>query len=184
MIRWTITALLASLSLLAGECTYRVMDFEIGWEAYKTPAKIGVEGTFGNVKLSAMPDKTVTGLLEGAKVVIDTGSVNSKNSGRDAKLVKFFFNTQGVDTITAEIKKVTQSTAELEITMNGVTRTVPMKLEFDGEDVEAEGYVDLADFDMLPSLKSINKACYDLHKGKTWQDLEIEFEIKTMEKCK
>lgn len=177
--------LLTAFSIsVAAECTYRVMDFEIGWEAYKTPAKIGVEGTFGNIKLSAMPDKTVTGLLEGAKVVIDTASVNSKNRGRDAKLVKFFFDTQGVKTITAEIKKVKESSADVEITMNGVTRTVPMKLTFDGEDVEAEGYLDLGDFDMLPSLRSINKACYDLHKGKTWQDLKIEFEIKTMEKCK
>lgn len=184
MFKIIVSTLFATLSLFATECTYRVMDFDIEWEAYKTPAKIGVEGTFGNIKLSAMPDKTVTGLLEGAKVVIDTNSVNSKNSGRDAKLVKFFFNTQGVKTITAEIKKVKESSADMEITMNGVTRTVPMKLEFDGEDVKAEGYIDLADFDMLPSLQSINKACYDLHKGKTWQDLKIEFEIKTMEKCK
>ncbi|WP_201352314.1 YceI family protein [Hydrogenimonas urashimensis] len=179
-----IATMIAAISLFAGECTYRVMDFEIGWEAYKTPAKIGVDGTFGNIKLSAMPDKTVKGLLEGAKVVIDTGSVNSKNSSRDAKLIKAFFNVQGVHTIAAEIKSLGKSFANVDITMNGITKTVPMKLEFDGDDVEAEGYIDLADFEMLPSLRSINKACYDLHKGKTWQDIRLQFEIKTMEKCK
>jgi polyisoprenoid-binding protein YceI len=34
---------------------------------------------------------------------------------------------------------------------------------------------DLGDFGMLPSLQGINKACYELHEGKTWQDVEISF---------
>lgn len=170
--------------MLAEECTYRVKDIDITWKAYKTPAKIGVEGTFNAIKLSAMPDKSPKELLEGAKVIIDTRSVDSKNSGRDAKLVKFFFNVQGVETITAEVKRLVKNTAEVDITMNGVTRTIPMTVDFDDDEIEAEGYIDLGDFDMLPSLESITKACYDLHKGKTWQDVKISFDIKTMEKCK
>jgi polyisoprenoid-binding protein YceI len=167
------------------ECSYRVKDIDVEWKAFKTPMKVGVGGTFGTIKLSAKPDKSVDGLLEGAKAVIETSSVDSKNKGRDAKLVKFFFKTQGVDTITAEIKRVDKEIAEVAITMNGVTRTVPMKLEREEEGkVEAEGVIDLADFDMLPSLQSINKACYDLHKGKTWQDVELEFELQIVEKCK
>ena len=34
-----------------------------------------------------------------------------------------------------------------------------------------------ADFGMIPSLKAINKACYDLHQGKTWQDVDTYFNI-------
>ena len=67
--------------------------------------------------------------------------------------------------------------------MNGVTKTIPMKLDFDDDEIEAEGHIDLADFNMLPSLSSITKACYDLHKGKTWQDVEIKFELKTRKHC-
>jgi polyisoprenoid-binding protein YceI len=182
---FVLAMLTAAVSMLpAQECSYRVKDVEVKWEAFKTPMKVGVEGSFGTIKLSAKPDKSVDGLLEGAKAVIETSSVDSKNAARDAKLVKFFFKTQGVDTITAEIKKVDKDIAEVEVTMNGVTRIVPMKLEREDDKVEAEGVIDLADFDMLPSLESINKACYDLHKGKTWQDVELEFELQIVEKCK
>jgi len=58
-----------------------------------------------------------------------------------------------------------------------------MKMDLDGKELEAEGYIDLADFKMLPSLKSINKACYDLHKGKTWQDVKIEIELELKKVC-
>jgi hypothetical protein len=67
--------------------------------------------------------------------------------------------------------------------MNNITKEVLMDLDFDKDEIEAKGRIDLADFAMLPSLKSINTACYDLHKGKTWQDVEIEFEIKTHKRC-
>jgi polyisoprenoid-binding protein YceI len=180
-----ILALVATAALaLAQECSYRVKDVEVTWEAYKTPLKTDVEGGFGTIKLSAKPDKSVDGLLEGAKVVIETASVDSKNAARDAKIVKYFFQAQGVDTITAEIKKVHDDLVDVEVTMNGVTRTVPMKLEHDGDKVEAEGVIDLADFDMLPSLASLNKACYKPHQGKTWQDVELSFELRIAEKCK
>ena len=184
MKKTAIATMLAASMLLAQECTWRVKDVQVEWEAFKTPLKIGVEGSFGTVKLSAMPDKSVDGLLEGAKVVIETDSVDSKNRGRDAKLVKFFFQIQGVGTITAEIKSVRKELVDVEITMNGVTRVVPMKLERDDDKVEAEGVIDLADFDMLPSLESLNKACYDPHQGKTWQDVELSFELQLAEKCK
>ncbi|WP_300367889.1 YceI family protein [Hydrogenimonas sp.] len=179
-----VISLLTATFIMAGECTYKVKDIDVTWEAYKTPAKIGVDGTFEAIKLSALPDKSPEALLEGARISIDTQSVNSKNSSRDAKLVKFFFNVQGVKTITAEVKRVDKERADVEITINDVTKIVPMKVEFDEDAIEAEGYIDLADFDMLPSLESITKACFDLHKGKTWQDVKIGFDIKTSEKCK
>ncbi|WP_457596879.1 YceI family protein [Hydrogenimonas sp.] len=185
MVAKMVVATMAAASiLLAQECTWKVKDVEVEWEAFKTPAKIGVKGSFGNIKLSARPQKSRDALLKGAKVVIDTASVDSKNKGRDAKLVKFFFKTQGVDTITARVVDVQKERCDVNITMNGITRTVPFKLEREDDEVEAEGYIDLADFDMLPSLKSINKACYELHQGKTWQDVKLEFELKTAEICK
>ncbi|WP_353661687.1 YceI family protein [Hydrogenimonas sp. SS33] len=184
MITKWIVPLLAAGTLLAGECTYRIADAEITWEAFKTPAKTGVQGTFGNVKLSAMPDKSEKGLIEGAKAVIDTASIDSKNRGRDAKLVKAFFQVQGVDRIEAVITRVRDGWVDLNITMNGITKEVPMKSETDEREMEAKGWIDLGDFDMLPSLASLNKACYKKHAGKTWQDVALEFKLKTIKKCR
>ena len=171
------------LALFAGECTYSVKDVNVDWSAYKTPLRVAVGGTFDGVQSDIHPAQTIDALLEGSHVTIDTATVNSKNQGRDAKLVKFFFNVQGVKTISAEIKGVHQDIADVEIEMNGISRTIPMKLVRHDGAIEAEGYIDLADFKMLPSLQSINRACYELHKGKTWQDIKIHFEMETKKRC-
>ncbi len=178
--------LLIAGALMAGECTYRVKNIEVGWEAFKTPMKVGVKGKFDAIKLTAKPADTIDGLLEGSKVTIDTRSVDSGNKGRDTKLVTSFFKVQGAESITAEIEKIDGNIAQVAITMNGVTKRVPMKIERedDGMKIAAEGVLDLGDFKMLPSLTSLTKACYDKHQGKTWQDVDISFEIETKKKCK
>jgi len=176
--------LLMSVTLMfAGQCQYEVKKLDVDWEAYKTPLKLGVKGTFDDVVIASTDRSSQDALLNTATITIDTSKINSKNAGRDAKLVKAFFGAQGVKKITVKVASVQKKIINLNITMNNITKTVPMKIDFDNDEVEAEGYIDLADFDMLPSLKSINKACYDLHKGKTWQDVKIKFELETQKHC-
>ena len=69
------------------------------------------------------------------------------------------------------------------ITMNGVTRNVPMRYSATESEIVAEGYVDLADFSALAAVASINKACYELHQGKTWQDVAIRFTLPIKTQC-
>jgi len=175
--------LLSASAIFASQCHYEVKKLDVDWKAYKTPLKLGVGGTFDKITLHATDKSSTKALLESATIVIDTSSINSKNSGRDAKLVQFFFDKQGVKDINIKVVSVESKIITLAITMNGVTKNVPMKLDLERDEAEAEGYIDLADFNMLPSLKSINKACFDLHKGKTWQDVAIEFEIETKKHC-
>ncbi|RUM46209.1 MAG: hypothetical protein DSY46_00340 [Hydrogenimonas sp.] len=181
--RAMVMGVMVATALFAGECRYSVKDIGVAWSAYKTPLRVAVGGTFHGIKLQARPDQTVDALLEGAHVTIDTATIYSKNRARDAKLVKFFFDVQGVKTISAEIKSLHKDIADVEIEMNGISKTIPMKLVREENRIEAEGYLDLGDFEMLPALQSINKACYDLHKGKTWQDIKITFEIETKKRC-
>jgi hypothetical protein len=180
----TLVSFLAFSSLLLADCHYSAQSIEVEWEAYKTPAKIDVDGTFKKITLHAKDQKTQEKLLQHATISIDTDSIYSKNTARDAKLVKFFFHVQGVKKIDAKVVSLTHNEAIVAITMNNITKNIPMKIDFDADEIEAKGRIDLAEFHMLPSLKSINQACYDLHKGKTWQDVEIEFELKTKKYCK
>ncbi|MCB4763942.1 MAG: YceI family protein, partial [Sulfurovum sp.] len=46
---------------------------------------------------------------------------------------------------------------------------------YEKEEFKAQGNIDLLDFAAGQALASINKACYDLHKGKTWSDISIGF---------
>jgi len=160
---------------------------EVGFTAYKTPLKIGVGGTFDKVlyKANKVSGGNFRDLFVGSSVVIDTNSVNSHNKGRDAKLVKFFFDNMSVKTITAKIVdyqpakryigKPKTGTFMVKISMNGVTKTVPMRYSYFKGKMQAEGVIDLFDFSASKSLQAINKACYKLHQGKTWNDVTISF---------
>lgn len=161
----------------------------VGWKAYKTAAKLGVGGIFDDVTYTAAKKegKNFKEILIGSSVVINTNSVNSKNEGRDKKLVASFFKLLGAETISAKILDITQTSKKRErprkgiittnITMNGISKDVPMNYVYDKGAMKAEGFIDLFDFQASKALTSINKACFDLHKGKTWNDVAINFSL-------
>ena len=159
----------------------------VAWKAYKTPLKKGVSGVFNSVKYLGVSKegKNFREILVGSSVSIDTSSVNSKNEGRDAKLIKFFFKKMANQVIEAKIidikadkklkGKPRTGLITLNITMNGITKVVPMKYNFSKGVFSANGVIDILDFSALNALSSINKACYELHDGKTWSDVNIAF---------
>ena len=64
----------------------------MGWTAFKTPEKKGVNGSFDKIMLSVpKKSKSIESLLNHATVIIDTKSVNSKHEARDKKLTDFLF---------------------------------------------------------------------------------------------
>lgn len=169
--------------LMAADCSYSAGTAKVSWKAFKTYEKIGVGGTFDRASMTSASNDTIEGVLTGSSVAISTLSVNSGNSARDAKLSDAFFKVQGVTAINAKIVSAKAGKAMVEISMNGVTKSIPMTYTVSDTSVIGKGVIDLADFSMLPSLGSINKACYELHAGKTWQDVEIGFEIMMEKKC-
>ncbi len=168
----------------AQECSYELLQPKVAWKAFKTYEKVGVKGAFDKIELISKQNSTIEASLIGSTVDISVQSLNSGNKGRDETLLKSFFGAQNVSSIKAVIKGVKGNKLLVDITMNKITKTIPMQYTFANDVISGKGVVDLSDFDMLPSLKSINKACFDLHEGKTWQDVELEFELKTAKKCK
>jgi len=169
--------------------------FNVNFVAYKTQEKKGVGASFDEVKYTAIaPEgKNFREILVGSTAVINTKSVNSKNKGRDEKLVKFFFEQMSGDEITAKIidykaikvKKgqPKKGTLFTEITMNGVTKKVDMAYMLKDGILKADGKIDIIEFSGNKALESINKACFDLHKGKTWSDVSISFNTKIKAIC-
>ncbi|EQB40721.1 hypothetical protein M947_00280 [Sulfurimonas hongkongensis] len=199
MIKLFLSLVLAvSVSLAAGEMGTKKGScilsqdgsVSVSWEAYKTPKKVGVGGVFDRVTYTAVAPEgnNFREILVGSSVVIETASVNSKHESRDETLVKFFFKQMNDSVIKAKIVDIKSDkrmrgkpkTGEMsvEITMNGVTKVVAMKYIFDKGDLSAKGSIDLLDFSANSALSSINKACYDLHEGKTWSDVGIGFSTK------
>jgi polyisoprenoid-binding protein YceI len=174
--------LLASTAF--AQCAYQSDTAKVTWKAFKTYEKIGVAGSFDHATFTPQTAQSVEELLTGSRVLIDTKSVNSGNSGRDATLVASFFKIQSIMTIDAKITSAKESKALVEIKMNNVTKTIPMAYTVQEGKVVAKGVIDLGDFTMIPSLQAINKECFNLHGGKTWQDVEIGFEIPIKSECK
>lgn len=177
-----LSALLAGASLY-GNCQYTAHTSKVTWKAFKTYEKLGVGGTFDTTRMVSKTSSSIDTLLSGSAITIETLSVNSGNPGRDATLSNAFFKTQNVTSIHAKIQSAKEGKAMVEITINGISRVVPMNYAVSGNTVAGKGVIDLADFGMLESLSSINKSCFDLHAGKTWQDVEIGFEIQLEQKC-
>lgn len=162
----------------------------VSWKAYKTPLKLGVGGVFDDVKYRAVAKegKNFREILVGSSVIINPKSVNSKNKGRDEKLFTYFFKQMNIQNIEAKIidikadpkvkGKPRTGIVLVEIDMNGINRTIPMKYSFADGIFDAKGNIDILDFSARKALMSINKACYDLHKGKTWSDVSIGFNTK------
>lgn len=178
-----LTGLLIASSLFA-ECSYQAEQPNVTWKAFKTYEKIGVGGSFDRAVLQSKSTDSIENILLSSTITIDTSSVNSGNPGRDATLTHTFFMVQHINSITARVLYAKEGKAQINISMNGVTKTIPMSYSVVGkEKIIGKGTIDLADFGMIPSLQSLNKACFDLHSGKTWQDVEIGFEIPMKTTC-
>jgi len=168
----------------------QVGEFNVNFEAYKTAAKIGVKGSFDKVDYKAVraTGKNFREIFIGSTVDIETSSVNSKDEERDSKLISFFFNQMDNKNIKAKILDITSDkrikgkprtgTLLVEVTMNSVTKKVPMNYIYNKGLFNANGVIDIFDFSANKALNSINKACYDLHGGKTWSDVKIRFSTK------
>lgn len=181
-------SLLLAAGLAQADCTFsQPSNLDVSWTAYKTPLKIGVGGHFNTLDLKAASVKadTLSALLTGSTVKIAVASVDSKNKGRDEKLLNDFFKQMAGPDIKAKIVKLEEKSGivTIAVTMNGVTRDVPMQYSFSDGRVSADGVIDLIDFKAQNALTSINTACYDLHQGKTWSDINIGFTMDIKAAC-
>ncbi len=185
--------LLALVSLYtlgqAGGCLLvQSPNISVDWKAYKTLSKIGVSGKFTSVSYTpiALEGKNFASILVGSKVDIDTKKIDTSNPARDKTLVKFFFDKMASNSIEATIKEIKADKrikdkprtgiVKVMINMNNKSLIIPMKYSYKDNKFRAEGTIDIFDFDAKSALNSINKSCYDLHKGKTWSDISIGFE--------
>jgi len=162
-------------------------DMNVTWKAYKTFAKIGVGGQFTDVKYTPISKegKNFKALFVGSKVSIDVTKINTGNPSRDDTLVRMFFKKLKSSTIKAKIVAIKSDKhirgkprtgiMDAMITLNEKTLSIPMKFHYEKGHLTATGTIDLFDFAAKQPLATINKSCYDLHSGKTWNDVTIGF---------
>lgn len=152
---------------------------KVNWTAYKTTDKVAVGGSFTEIELKdTKQGETPQQVLEGARFSIPVSSVFTNNPERDGKLKEFFFMVmKDPEFIGGEFHSKNGS-SYLMLTINSITKEVPVNIEYVNNKFTITGTINLEDFGAQDALTSINKACFDLHKGpdgvsKTWSEVAI-----------
>ena len=176
------TALILT-SLNANECV-DIKSVDIGWTSYKTMAKIGVSGTFKNVKLSKSKNTSdIKSALTGTSVAINMKNIDAKAAIKTSNILKYFVPKLSTEGINATIIKVGEKSLALEILLNGRKQVIPMKYSLDGGVMQATGVIDARDFGMEKALRNLNKNVAG-HRNKGWLDIAIGFELIYTDVCK
>lgn len=155
----------------------------VGWTAYKFTNKVGVSGKFDNFKLSVVNDaKSIEGLLKQSKIAIYTASVNSNSEIRDPKLRVSFFKVFNTDTIKGNILKANNSKGLLNLEMNNITNPLEYSYSIENDTLFLSATIDLEKWKGKSAMQSLNKVCYDLHKGadgisKLWPDVDVTIKL-------
>lgn len=152
---------------------------KVNWTAYKTTDKVAVGGSFTQIELKDTKEgETPEAVLEGASFSIPVSSVFTNNPERDEKLKQFFFSALKDTELIGGVINFKDGKTILTLTLNGVTKSIDVTSAFENKKFTVEGVINLEDFGAQAAVESINKACFDLHKGadgvsKTWSEVAI-----------
>lgn len=156
----------------------------ITWTAFKTPKKIGVNGTFSKINISSSDSDDLNKFIVSSKAEIEAQSVSTNNEERDQKLVKYFFKPMKKNNIEASIVGFKENNILMLLSMNGVKKEITMKYENkDNKVLIFSGSIDILNWSLAKELTSLNKACMDLHEKKTWSEIELKIEVPITYEC-
>jgi polyisoprenoid-binding protein YceI len=174
--------------------TYDAASSKLTWTAFKTTEKLAVKGSFDSVYVYLSDNvSSPKNALESASFKINTASVFTDNTIRDATLRKYFFGLlKNNGEITGQIKKVEgddkAGDGTIEISMNGVKRIYGYTYTIEGNVVVLKTAITFNSIEAYQAVDSLNVQCYELHKGpdgvsKLWPDVEIEIKAVLNKKC-
>jgi polyisoprenoid-binding protein YceI len=166
----------------------------VRWTAFKTNDKIAVGGQFNTVNVTVGDKSTkITDILETIKFNIPTGSTNTSNEDRDAKIVASFFGVmEATDIILGQVKSAegdnTAGSCTFYLTLNNVEKEVILNYTVTNDVIKLTGGIDVVDFGAENAVASLNEVCKDLHIGsdgvsKTWSTVDLEIEASLNKDC-
>ncbi len=154
-------------------------DLGLKWTGFKTEKKAPVSGTFKDIKLSIEKNSDLNKFLTSAKVEIQTASFDSKNPFRDKNITGTLFSLVSSKVIMGNVKSVDETNKKLvlNVTMNEVTKEVPMTYTINEGKIVANGKIEILDYDMKNPFMAFAKKCAAFHQNKSFSDVNIEFTI-------
>ena len=157
------------------------------WTAYKTTDRVPVKGSFKDIRIvSSNSGEDAAGTLSDLGFEIPVNSIFTNDTIRDGKLKKFFFAVmENSMTLKGKFNVETESSGKLEISMNGLSKTLPFNYQVEQDTIHVSATMDLNEWGAQAALESLNEACKVLHTGpdgvsKTWNDVALNAKILTV----
>ena len=151
---------------------------QINFTAFKTTEKIPVGGQFKKVNIISNGDgETVKEAINNAEFSIPVSSLFTKDSSRDFKIRKFFFGIMdNTKLLSGKLVLENDSIGYSSIKMNGIIKNIPFKYTISNNTFSMNAKIDVNNWNAAAALASLNKECFDLHKGadgvsKTWNEV-------------
>jgi hypothetical protein len=163
---------------------------EFKWTAFKFTDKVGVPGTFDDLKVDFKETaSSLAEILKSGQFKASVGSVNTTNPARDTTLKEAFFALFKEKEIRGKVTKVEDKTFTLKLFMNGIEKDLAFKYSLrDDGTLTASTWISMLDFGLKEAHASIHKACEALHTGsdgvsKTWTDVHLKISAKFNTDC-
>lgn len=173
-----------------GDVKYQIdaESISLDWTAYKTTAKVGVKGEFGKVNVTASELSDIKEkAINNVSFSVPVSSLFTNDKTRDWKLINLFFgvmdNTEFLSgTFHSHEANMEDGKGVMDLTMNGKTCDLPYTYEMKGDSMFISTTLNVMEWNGQEAMDSLNKACYDLHKGadglsKTWSEVDINASV-------
>jgi len=160
---------------------------KVTFVAYKTTEKKPVGGAFTKINITkSNSGSNALEALNGTTFGIPVSSLftNDATGTRDPKIIEYFFGVlKDTELISGVLRVKEDKSCALEITLNGETASIPVTYTATSDTAYTfEGVMDLANWNALEAVASLNKVCEVLHTGadgisKTWSEVALKAEV-------
>lgn len=179
--------LLMTSSLYAGVCSDKLKyDFTF----YGAPDKsyVVTKNTFKKSVSNFPSEKLLNATLSIDAFSVDTSADLSNGKVkwpvamvkiRDMNTINNFFKKFDKDAgkIDVKIVKVGDSSMDVEFKMNGETQVIPFEYKTSDGMIKATGKLDVLAFNTKSAWSQFSSICRGFHKGKSWNEIDINFEV-------
>ena len=162
----------------------RPENTEVNWSAYKTNDKTPVLGSFSEFSSDRENQEfnSIEDLVDGLKFSISSLNSLSGDPSRDLNLKNFFFKylTDNFEINGTLGKPINDS---IDVYFDVLGKNTPIQFEYStyiiptcpyaDQIIEIKGKINLVNQFDGEAFNSIHEQCSDLHKGKTWDEVDV-----------
>ncbi len=174
-------------SLYAGNCVDK-LKYDFTFYGAMDKSYVVTKNTFKKATSNFPNGKLLNATLSIDALSIDTSADLSNGKAkwpaamanvRNMNTANNFFKKfdKDIGKIDVKIVKVADASMDVEFKMNGVTKVIPFAYKVEGDMIKASGKLDVLAFNTQKAWTQFSMVCKGFHKGKSWNELDVFFEV-------